>query len=653
MPQKISTEKTKSKSRGTLIPDYTVSAFYGLNTEVKDIKTLPKGYSPESLNWITGDQNDHIELRRGSALLGQTRVAGNGKITGLGIGTKFNGTQVPFFAYGRKLKYYDEALDDTVEIGSDVLPLAQSGQFVSINPYQNLMGSWIYVSGKEMSTLKIPVANPGNAVDQSTTTYRGIMRFGQGRSFLMQRKGSNGVQDLLNPYLSYIDKDSLSDYTQVTGEAVGSSGSTHYTHILTAITGARTAGHVQVQATVAAGTETFTDNGDGVLTSNFGGTGTVNYATGAIDVTFSDVTTGAVTADYYWENATSAGVLDFSFSAPRTAGQGNFFLQTDGGGNLNAVFPLADIFFCLHQFRTWQLNLTEDDTAATNLPYREKMGVKYFLSSIAGAEGVYLIDSADPNKPQIRRLEFSTTVGSVNTTIPKVLSQLLDLANYSFDYGVVFEWGNYIIVACQGETDGVAHTYNSRFFVFNKEGKSWDLLDYPIAMLANFDGTLIGGDAISNNCFTLFSGFDDDEANIPNYWTGAEYNLDISGIKKVKRMVVQGLIQRNQKIKVYLAYDSGAFSEVFEIDGSASYVNQGQSTAIGTRTLGSKIIGGGGGVEYAHPFTVEFRVNSDLFEYVRPKFEATEIGFAQINLFTFKDVRYKGRRLIPSHTSSA
>ena len=67
------------------LPDYTVSQFGGLNTFIKDTKTLKPGVATDSLNWVTAKFGDHIELRRGSALLGQTRVSGAGKITGLGV----------------------------------------------------------------------------------------------------------------------------------------------------------------------------------------------------------------------------------------------------------------------------------------------------------------------------------------------------------------------------------------------------------------------------------------------------------------------------------------------------------------------------------------------------------------------------------------
>src|SRR5258705_9953265 len=78
------------------IPDFTVSQFGGLNTVIKDTKTLKPGIAVDSLNWTTAKYGDHIELRRGQALLGETRVDGAGKITGLGVGVRYDGGMFPF-----------------------------------------------------------------------------------------------------------------------------------------------------------------------------------------------------------------------------------------------------------------------------------------------------------------------------------------------------------------------------------------------------------------------------------------------------------------------------------------------------------------------------------------------------------------------------
>ena len=110
-----------------MIPDFTISTFLGLNTAVKDIKTLKPGVSPDSLNWVTGKYQDHIELRRGYARLGLSEATGNGKVTGIGVGTRYDGQHVLWYSHGRKVKYYSVATDDTVEVGTDLLPAAASG----------------------------------------------------------------------------------------------------------------------------------------------------------------------------------------------------------------------------------------------------------------------------------------------------------------------------------------------------------------------------------------------------------------------------------------------------------------------------------------------------------------------------------------------
>jgi len=139
------------------IPDYEVSAatkrpFRGMNTTIKNPKELAPGVATDSLNWLSAKYGDHIELRRGSALLGETRQTGSGKITGLGVGIRYDGVQIPFFSYDQKVKYYDADTDDTIEVGSDILAAAQSGVDTWFAAYQNLAGSFVYVGGTDTST---------------------------------------------------------------------------------------------------------------------------------------------------------------------------------------------------------------------------------------------------------------------------------------------------------------------------------------------------------------------------------------------------------------------------------------------------------------------------------------------------------------------
>jgi hypothetical protein len=53
------------------ISDFTISTFSGQNTFIKDTKTLKPGVATDALNWLTSKYGDHIELRRGSAILGK------------------------------------------------------------------------------------------------------------------------------------------------------------------------------------------------------------------------------------------------------------------------------------------------------------------------------------------------------------------------------------------------------------------------------------------------------------------------------------------------------------------------------------------------------------------------------------------------------
>lgn len=631
-----------------IIPDYTFSKFYGLNNNIKDIKKLRAGISPDSLNWITaGSQGDHIELRRGQALLGLTRNTDvGGKVTGLGVGIRYDGVQVPFFSHGRKVKYYNAGTDDNVEVGTDLLPAAAEGEDVWIEAYQALAGSFVYLGSPNSSVYKIPVANPGSASNQAVNNYRwGVFHIGQNRAFAGQRNGTTaGNKDKTGFYLSYIDKAQLSDFTQVTGEAYGTGDGTTKTfaHTLSAISAPKTAMYISVTD----GTETFVDDRNGNMEGNLGGTGTVNYATGAVSVTFNTAPTNsqAITCSYYHETATSTGVLDFSGGAD---GQGKSFRQDDAGGSFMAIFNLNTIEYCFHQLKTWQFTASLDDTESTNLPYRN-IGIPYPRAAWQTPEGIIFADLARPTDPKFRRLQVLE--GTTNTTIePLSISDFLDLSQHAFDYCVAFRWGDFEIFCVQERINTVANDYNSIMYVRNVLSGAWSKLNYYASCLTEYAGTLLAGDPLSNNVFTLFSGFDDDGDIIPNYFTSSDLDLNFDGLKTCRRMVLDGLIQTGQRLRVSLSYDGGPFSEVFIIEGNGSYVDSGINTYIGGTTLGSKIIGGGGEVT-AHPYEVDFPINSDRFMYVRVKLEALDIGYVSVNPFKFKDIRDKGRKNLPART---
>jgi hypothetical protein len=709
-----------------IIPDYKISTFYGLNTNIKDIKTLRAGISPDSLNWITGGkEGDHIELRRGQATLGKTRNTDpDGKVTGLGVGVRYDGVEVPFFSHGRKIKYYSASDDDGMEISTDLLPSAASGEDVWFQPYQALAGSMMYFGSPNSGVYKIPVPNPANAIDQKVNNYRwGVFHIGQNRSFAGQRNGLvAGNQDKTGLYLSYIDKAQLSDYTQYTKQSFGTgdglttaftatvsnvsapatmmypsvyapigssiaisaiskgataqitatshglsvgdfvvitgvSGMTEINGLLGTVISVPTADTIVVDIDTTAFTnyssggflytaERFVDDRNGNMLSNAGGTGTVNYATGEIVLNFSSAPINAqiIYASYYVEDSTVHGILDFSGGENA---QGKSFRQDDGGGSLMAIFNLNTIEYCFHLLKTWQFTASLDDTQSTNLPYRN-IGIPYPRAAWQTPEGIIFADLARPTDPKFRRLEVLQ--GTTNTTIePLSISDSLDLSPYAYDYCVAFRWGDYEIFCVQDKVAGTANAFNSIMLVRNVLSGAWDKLDYYASCLSEYQGSLIAGDSISNNVFTLFSGFDDDGDVINNHWTSGDLNLGYDGLKTCRRLVIDGLIQKDQSYKVSISLDGGDFSEVYTVSGDGTYVDSGIDTYIGGPTLGSKVLGGGGSSS-AHPYQIDFPINTDRFRYIRVKVEAQGVGYVSINSFTFKDIRDKGRKDLPSHT---
>ncbi len=618
----------------------------GMYTRLEN-ESIPVGAASDSQNWQSF--GDRIELRRGQVLLG-TDVSGAGRISGLGVGTRFDGTQVPFRTRDSKIEYYDTVTEDWVEVSTaDVLGTPASGEDIAIEQYHSLAGAMMYFSSKNSGVYKIPIANPGSVVDLLSTSHRGKFRIKQNRTFLWDRKDTAGGFDTTGLYGSYIDKDELSDYTAITAET-GFAGAvngvnTTYTVTLAFKSGQpkRTCMYVSVYATTASGVETFRDSRNGTLVSNFGGTGTINYATGAVSVTFAHApSAGSVAADYYWEDSTSTGIFDFSKSAPRTAGQGFVFRQDDGGADFQNLFSLGSDEYCLHQLKTWKLFLSSDDTDATNLIYRNRVGLPYWRAGIETGDGIYYADAPDTNEPFIRILRPN----ELNTEVkPSSISDSLDLTNYSFDQCVIREWGLYIVVACRTTNA----TSNDTLFLYHKLWKLWDKFDFRCSTLDVFNGALIAGDSASKNVFTLFSGLTDEDVEIPNYWISGKLDHGAEGVKYSNLFEINGNIQIDQELDIYFSYDNGDFVKVGTIEGDASYVDQTNLIQIGSTTLGSTEVGGGGNGIEASPYRREFRVNTPRYEKIRVKFIATKVGYVSVSQFGFKDVRKKGRSLPPQY----
>jgi hypothetical protein len=80
-------------------------------------------------------------------------------------------------------------------------------------------------------------------------------------------------------------------------------------------------------------------------------------------------------------------------------------------------------------------------------------------------------------------------------------------------------------------------------------------------------------------------------------------------------MRVTRLIQHDQDVAVNLILDDRTPVHVFTISGDGTYLDQGINTPIGSVTIGSKVIGGGG-EETAQPFDVTFSIHTDRYQYI-------------------------------------
>jgi len=694
--------------------DVKVNSFNGLITAIADQKSLKPGTAVSGTkNWLTSQFKDSIELRLGTARLGLTD-AGTGKVTGLVVGIRPDGTEVPFFSTGRKFKYYDKATDDVVEAGTDILPESADGEDIAFDQYSGPGGNFIFASSPNSSFYKIPVANPMSVVDQMMTTYRGLFRIKQGKTFLWNRKSSNGFKDYTSVLVMVDSKAIESDFTEVSDENIGTGdGVTKtFTDTLAERTGKRTvfnilvaspisvtnitaitkaasavvtaAGHtlsvgdyvilhgvggmteindkigivtdingndftIDINSTsftnyTSGGTagkcEYFTDDKNGILNSNLGGTGTINYATGAISVTFNTapVNGNPLNAIYLWEDSTSDGILD-------TTDTPTNFRQADAG-NMQNLFSIGADEYCMHSLKTYVLTMNATIQNSTNFIYRSKVGIPYWRAAAESGEGIVYLDYTNPNNPAVRVLKTSQFSSVV---IPNDISETLELASYGFDYPVVYDWGNYYILVCQKITNAVNDTFNSVAFLYNKVSKLWDRCDFYASCLADYEGGLIAGDSISKNVNRLFNGYDDEGGVIDNAYITEQSNLGlVEGTQKFNIFNIDGFINPDQSFDIYASYDDGNFSLIGTVDGNGSYVDFTQGHIVGGSTVGEAVVGSGGQPNSFH-FQYEFKVNSDRFHYIQLKFVAKGVGALQINSWTFKDRRYKGNRTLPTY----
>jgi hypothetical protein len=599
---------------------------YGLKNTVGP-ELIPRGAASDSLNWRT--VGDRIELNRGKKVIGDaTSVVGN-SIQGHFFAHKADGTAVHFKKTGTKIQYLNDS-----DVWTDVITGLTEGAEYVFSEYFSLAGAFVYIGGPD-GLYKICTANPGSYTDVyvEDTNYKGKILIDTARMFLWDRD-----DDKTGLYLSHVDE---GNYTEVSGESIGSSGSTNYSGTLAFKAGGsrRTCFGILITD----GVETFTDDFNGVLTGDQGGTGTINYMTGEYDVTFNSAAAGAVTADYSWEDSNNGGVTDFRYTTPnRLAGEGDVFRQDQGGDKIYNVLPFDGKYYSIKKSSVYELDLTADDTNATNIVFRTGIGIKSHKSATTTGKGIVFMDTGDPERPRLSLLQYNITGDALE---PADLIPDYDFSSFDFSDCAIETWGeNYVFT---GKQDG--ETSNNRTFIYNSRLKSLDILDYGVRTLVEDAGILYGGDSISEDVYQLFSGTDDVGFLINNYWEGNDERYETENLKRFSRIVHHGYIGPDQKIEVYVSYDNDEFQLVGTIRGDGDYVDSTDVFSVGSTEIGEAEVGGGSAFSEesitAYRYVHQFKIISPKFYKRKIRYKAVGIGYASVNFEKDRSIKFYKDRL--------
>lgn len=599
--------------------DFTIPAFISGTHNLIDPENIPKDAAQASQNFVTMDGK--TVLIPGRQLLGAAGVVGG--TTGFHKSFKVDGSSLIFAKRGTAIQYWDGSAWQNCITG-----LVATDEYTFAN-YSSLSGASTFINGPG-GFWKVMNANPGSPIDiyDAAKNFKGYIIIDRGRTLLWNRD-----RDKTGLYISWIDRQNSTVYTTVTNEAIGVSGSTAYSGTLTFKGGGarRNCFGVSMEATVAAGTETFTDNGNGVLTSNFGGTGTINYATGAYSVTFSDVTTGSVTSDYQWEDAAIKGVADFTHSATRLAGEGAQFPQDIGGDAiLNVLVGQDGAYYSMKIHSAYRLALDADDLGATNDVYRTEMGLPFFRAAVSTDRGIFFINTSNPTKPEMTILERNAVSLSVE---PKKLFTHFKFSDYVYDHASFAPYDRWIMVFCRTADS----TTNNRILMCNILGKTVDVLVRTGNAAVQDGEALYIADSATTSVYDDFSGFDDLQSIIDAYWTSKDTVLSDSNLVKVRRFRFKGYIDPDQSAGIWMNLDDAGFSKVGTIFGGASYVNPADSQAIGGRFIGGGRIGGDA-VANAYAYFMELKIKTGKFRKITFRLIPEGYGYFDFDMVTFWDI---------------
>ncbi len=579
---------------------------------------IPQNALQDEKNWL--NQEGVLRLANGKIIVGTEGVAGKNR--GLHFGYKTDGTKILFRKYLTKIQYWNA----TTSLWTDtIISLTLSAEYSFAN-YSSLAGNFVIASGID-GFYKINTANPADYcslyVKQTTVgsagNDKGRIIIDKGR--LIMWGCADAAKTVIK--MSWIDGQDSDVYTVITGEAT-----TSLTGTLAFKAGGARRNCFGIALTITGSGEIYTDNKDGTLTGSLGGTGTINYITGAYTVSNA----GVGTVNYLWEDSYAKGIADFSFDiTTRVAGTGNLITQEIGGDAIERIEVGQDgAYYSLKEKSAYRLEISADDKTFTNLVYRADMGIPFFRAAISTKKGIVFINTANPDNPELTILQRDVYSGNVE---PLVLFPHFDFSNYGYDDACIDTFGQYIVIACQSSDSD----FNDTVLLCDIAMGTVDISEYHARIFAKDEGNLYVGSPITESVYNIFSGFDDDNFIISNFATLKGETYGVENLKKFRKLKIAGQIEPDQNIEIWISYDGDDFAKIGEISGRGSYVDAGNPRVVGSSMAGSFPIGASNATT-VYPYFFEIRISTPKFRKRTLKFIANYFGYCDINSVIDEDI---------------
>ncbi len=599
----------------------------GLVTALGD-KSIPSGTASRCDNFY--ELGDRVELAGGSQLVGD-ESAGTSVVWSSITGISVAGDEVTFKKVGTKVQFLDDDTDAWVDVQTGL-----ADEDMTFFTYRTPAGSFVFFTSPNNGVWRVNLANPTTARDfyDPLVNYKGYATIDTNR---MRMWGIAGSETVIRR--SKIDGDF--PYASVASEAVGTGNGVQVTFTGTLANPLVTARSLSITD----GTETFTDqSGDGTLVGSLGGTGALNYTTGAFSVTFAAAPANlqALTAGYQHEDPNSGGVTDFRFSTPRLAGEGDFFFQGQNSSGIRCVSHFEGVEYCAHRNITWFVTTTSDDLNASNEVFRQNLGTSSLRGMISTNDGIYIADDSNPQDKKIRLVKNSDLNDKV---LPLSISDQLDLSSLDFSECAFQDDGELLHFACKSSADA---GFNDVRMVYNTIWKNWVTGGGQYRCFTKRGGVVVGGSSINENMYTVDDGLDDDDGIVEGEYVSNDDTLDTEDLKRCKRLVLEGEIDDQQSFTVSLSLDGDEFVDVGTVDGSGPFVDRGAGTEYGVAGYG---VDGYGTDEVRTKFpymaALPLRLSNSLGKFYRARFRIrnTKFGYLSFRTVRWDKVRRKRLRL--------